>query len=76
MSNRLPQGENPPTNERSDGASSVSLDERLKLVARLPSDMTKEERDEHKISLAMGMLPLHSTTTREDLKEVLESGRF
>ena len=56
--------------------SSALLDEKLKQVARLPSDMSDEEREEHKISLAMGMVPLDSTITREELKEVLDSGRF
>ena len=56
--------------------SSALLDEKLKQVARLPSDMSDEEREEHKISLAMGMVPPDSTITREELKEVLDSGRF
>ena len=55
---------------------SALLGEKLKQVARLPSDMSDEEREEHKISLAMGMVPLDSTITREELKEVLDSGRF
>lgn len=76
MSNQRSLTDNPTPVEVDNEENSALLDEKLKQVARLPSDMSDEEREEHKISLAMGMVPRDSTITREELKEVLDSGRF
>ena len=76
MNNQHSSSDNTAEEKISNPESSASLDEKLKQSARLPDDMTREEREEHRISLAMGMLPRNSATTREDLKEALDNGRF
>ena len=49
------------------------LDKRLRAKATL--ELSKEEMRDLRVNLAMGMLPTGSTTTREKIEEVIDSGR-
>lgn len=52
-----------------------ALDEEFRSQAKRAKDFTREEMREHRINLAMAMMPRDSTITRADIEEVIDSGR-
>lgn len=52
-----------------------AMDEEFRRQAKRAKDFTREEMREHRIDLAMAMMPRDSTITRAEIEEVIDSGR-
>ena len=52
-----------------------AMDEQLRKEAKPLDDFTPEEMRQHRIDLAVALMPHDSTITRADIEKVIDSGR-